>query len=623
MGRFRVSDRILLRGDGVPRRRRGAERGPYVTPEEPDSCWKSPGPAAGPCEARLGDGSVVTYWWYRFADQPAMLNADLTPAEREAMQAKVEKLHRAWTKDRDYLAPPTVGKLAAIETQITDTRERPSGLLRVTATVAFGSIWLVPRLREFTEARLPAVAAAVDTFGNPGGNVGELLQRLPGISVDIGQGGEPGGIYVRGMTQDFSSLMVDGNQIAVSGGTTVSKGNVYFGNVTTSNVSSIEVIKAPLPDQDGNAVAGYINVRTKRAFESAPGRDIGLTVGTNWVLNHFDESVPGKDKPGIDLINLTYREVFSVFGGRNNLGVSANATFSNIHMTTGEFGISQVANYNDAMFAFPAVGGNPVEPLQRAIFAGNLDANSTGSWTKTGGFNIDYKLNPDTVLYFKSTYQRINRSSGAVPAYFRWKLSVPKNKTSFDPTSTYNLVKTYGVGTVDVLAMNYIKETELYSLASGVERRLWQGSGLLNVDANYSSNRTSYIIENINTQLPSGVGYQLSRRGHDFWTPELTQTAGPDWTNPANYIFRPDSSSNSPYEQDKYRAPAERWGYRIDLKKDFATKYPSYLKVGIKSDEFRQFAERGVNLQRGPLVAGLGDRHAQRTFRQTGVPASA
>ncbi len=43
------------------------------------------------------------------------------------------------------------GKLASVETQITESRERPSGLLRVTATVAFASVWLVPRLREFLE----------------------------------------------------------------------------------------------------------------------------------------------------------------------------------------------------------------------------------------------------------------------------------------------------------------------------------------------------------------------------------------------------------------------------------------------------------------------------------------
>jgi len=88
---------------------------PRETPSDEKSCWKTPGPKAGPFQAFLGDGSVVTYFWYRFADQPALLNADLTPAEREALQAKVEKLHRSWTKDRDYLAPPTVGRLAELD----------------------------------------------------------------------------------------------------------------------------------------------------------------------------------------------------------------------------------------------------------------------------------------------------------------------------------------------------------------------------------------------------------------------------------------------------------------------------------------------------------------------------
>jgi len=88
---------------------------PYDTPEAPDSAFKKPGPVAGPFKVHLGDGSVVTYYWYRFADQPALLNADLTKEEREKMQAKVEKLHRAWTKNRDYLAPPTVGNLADLD----------------------------------------------------------------------------------------------------------------------------------------------------------------------------------------------------------------------------------------------------------------------------------------------------------------------------------------------------------------------------------------------------------------------------------------------------------------------------------------------------------------------------
>lgn len=88
---------------------------PYTTPDDPDSSWKKPGPAAGPFKAHLGDGSVVTYYWYRFADQPALLNADLTKEERERMQKRVEKIHRAWNKSNNYLPPPGMSKLADLD----------------------------------------------------------------------------------------------------------------------------------------------------------------------------------------------------------------------------------------------------------------------------------------------------------------------------------------------------------------------------------------------------------------------------------------------------------------------------------------------------------------------------
>ncbi len=77
--------------------------------------WTNPGPVAGPNRALLGDGSVVTYYWYRFADQPALLNADMTVDERNQLQTVVEKMHREWKNDRDYTAPPTAGTLADLD----------------------------------------------------------------------------------------------------------------------------------------------------------------------------------------------------------------------------------------------------------------------------------------------------------------------------------------------------------------------------------------------------------------------------------------------------------------------------------------------------------------------------
>ena len=108
-----------------PHPRKAAQK-PYVTPDEADSSWKKPGPAAGPFEAKLGDGSVTTYYWYRFADQPALMNADLTDAERESLQKRVEMLHKSWTKDREYLPPPMVGKLADLDPAVLVTP--PKGL---------------------------------------------------------------------------------------------------------------------------------------------------------------------------------------------------------------------------------------------------------------------------------------------------------------------------------------------------------------------------------------------------------------------------------------------------------------------------------------------------------------
>src|SRR5512134_942650 len=42
-------------------------------------------------------------------------------------------------------------KLKMAEGRIIESRERPQGPLKITATVAFGSVWLAPRLKEFLE----------------------------------------------------------------------------------------------------------------------------------------------------------------------------------------------------------------------------------------------------------------------------------------------------------------------------------------------------------------------------------------------------------------------------------------------------------------------------------------
>ena len=61
------------------------------------------------------DGSVVTYSWYRFVDQPSFQQYNWSAEKKAKLQALVEKLHAHWPLDRDYMAPPTRGKLVALD----------------------------------------------------------------------------------------------------------------------------------------------------------------------------------------------------------------------------------------------------------------------------------------------------------------------------------------------------------------------------------------------------------------------------------------------------------------------------------------------------------------------------
>ena len=87
----------------------------YSSPKSGENSWHRPGPVAGPFYAKLSDGSVVTYYWYRFIDQPAMQNADLSSVEKSRLQHLVERLQTKWTVHKQYMAPPSRGKLAALD----------------------------------------------------------------------------------------------------------------------------------------------------------------------------------------------------------------------------------------------------------------------------------------------------------------------------------------------------------------------------------------------------------------------------------------------------------------------------------------------------------------------------
>jgi hypothetical protein len=102
-----------------------AQRGaPYTSPNK--GAWAEPGPKQGPFTVRLVDGSTVTYSWYRFVDQPSFQQYAWSAEKKAKLQALVEKVHAHWTSGRDYMPPPTRGKLVALDPALLVTP--PSGM---------------------------------------------------------------------------------------------------------------------------------------------------------------------------------------------------------------------------------------------------------------------------------------------------------------------------------------------------------------------------------------------------------------------------------------------------------------------------------------------------------------
>lgn len=95
----------------------------------------------------------------------------------------------------------------------------------------------------------------------PDANAAESIGRLPGVSL-IRSGGEANKVILRGLSEKFTNITIDGVQIPSTDST---NRTVDLSTISQSSLSGIELYKALTPDKDADAIAGSINLVTKRA----------------------------------------------------------------------------------------------------------------------------------------------------------------------------------------------------------------------------------------------------------------------------------------------------------------------------------------------------------------------
>ncbi len=97
----------------------------------------------------------------------------------------------------------------------------------------------------------------------PDANAAESIGRLPGVSI-IRSGGEANKVILRGLEDKYTNITIDGVKIPPTDAT--SRG-VDLSTLSQSSLAGIELYKAQTPDKDGDALAGSINLVTKKAPE--------------------------------------------------------------------------------------------------------------------------------------------------------------------------------------------------------------------------------------------------------------------------------------------------------------------------------------------------------------------
>ncbi len=95
----------------------------------------------------------------------------------------------------------------------------------------------------------------------PDANAAEAIGRLPGVSIQR-NGGEASKVVLRGLSSKFSNIMIDGVSIP---GTDQNSKEVDLSAISQGSLAGIELHKTLTPDQDGDAIAGAVNLVTRKA----------------------------------------------------------------------------------------------------------------------------------------------------------------------------------------------------------------------------------------------------------------------------------------------------------------------------------------------------------------------
>ncbi|MEY4940214.1 MAG: hypothetical protein RIQ93_1949, partial [Verrucomicrobiota bacterium] len=396
---------------------------------------------------------------------------------------------------------------------------------------------------------------SADAFGGLAGNPADLAMRLPGVEGES-VGGDYRYLRIRGLSQNLSTITQDGNRVA-DAGSAGSTREFQFQTVGADSIERMEVVKSPTPDMDGDSIGGAVNLVSKSAFDSSPERRIRASIGAIWrVADDRDKARPN--------YSLSYSEVF---GGK--LGVAINLAYRphGSIIDTGSQGHEQKPLTDQTGPAY-------TYQVQFVDFR-NVRTRSGA------GVKLDYKINDQVRLFANWQYnlhvEHQNDTTGTVSTgqlvATRDAAGNFTNAGGILPgyTETVTDVRAVATSQIRISGGNAYKDGRTNTLTVGAVHR-YKGLNL-DYDAYTSKSKANYAGNNVLGYTLKNIGFRIDKSNPEW--PTVVQTAGPDWLNLNNY-------TDNDYTTTRMAGWDEYIGAQVNLKKDFKTVAPAYIKTGFR-----------------------------------------
>lgn len=417
-----------------------------------------------------------------------------------------------------------------------------------------------------------------DSFGNVAdGNIGDFLQQMPGVTA-VYVGADVRSVQIRGIGSDLNSVTMDGDRIA-SAPSNQSSRTFEFEQASLGLIETIEVIKAPTPDMDADSIGGAVNLISKSSFDRAQKRFFSYSFGGVWRPKYQTNSKEFLREPITDIgpsVNLTYADRF---GERQNLGVVLTATYH-----------SQPGGDTAALLNYGSTLG------ETWISSVNAPRPAGAPRTRLAlGAKFDYKWSDRTIVSL-NTFCNLFHENNHTSQFIQSVTGTP-TAANFAPgfSTFYTEVLASAATQSQLQVINDDKYGRTYAFQPSVRHRF---PGLeIDYGASYSNSLTAWEeggpfgrhyptsrAKGRVTMTMRNVGFIVDRRANPQW-PTVTQTAGPDIYNLANYTGQGSAVAGLNILQNDRSSRDEILSARFNLRKRIELPVETFVKLGASVRE--------------------------------------